>query len=192
MNDYQEAEWKQMVSKAKHDLKSSCPLIEDEVIVSVADLIEQQQQRIAELEAHNKELDRLNDEYYSLYRKVFDKRNQLAATVERLRDALVRSQDWNWIEAKEDNEESGRDFFDIHDMQELYEIAQSTPQQNLNAVKREVAREAYIKGYCSAAKSYEFGWDCGLLSTTEELVQQCASSAHKYANTKYPSGKDGG
>ena len=37
MKDYQVAEWEEMVGKAKHHLNhSSCPLIEDEIIVTIA------------------------------------------------------------------------------------------------------------------------------------------------------------
>lgn len=42
---------------------------------------------------------------------------------ERLREALIKSQDWDWISAREDNEECGRDYFEIPEMQELHETA---------------------------------------------------------------------
>lgn len=48
--EYQKAEWARMVDSAKIALESDCPLIEDEVIVRISRLINQQAERIAELE----------------------------------------------------------------------------------------------------------------------------------------------
>jgi hypothetical protein len=40
VKQYQLAEWQQMVNSAKDHLDSTCPLIEDEVTVAVADRLE--------------------------------------------------------------------------------------------------------------------------------------------------------
>ena len=40
MEQYQLAEWQQAVDRAKAHLDSACPLIEDEVIVAVADRLD--------------------------------------------------------------------------------------------------------------------------------------------------------
>ena len=41
MKDYQSEEWAHMIAHAKKSLDSSCPLIEDEVLVAVGDELKQ-------------------------------------------------------------------------------------------------------------------------------------------------------
>lgn len=108
-----------------------------------ADLIEQQQARIAKLEQHEQEL---------------------AATVERLcglfgdfeNDPNDSRIGWN---------------------KKTLEVLRATPPQNLNAVKREVAK--------AAVKTALINLGEGSLSE-----QDISSFAKLYANTNYPSDKD--
>lgn len=48
---------------------------------------------------------------------------ELRAENEELKKALIESQDWNWLSAKEHAEENGLGRLDIDEMQRLYEIA---------------------------------------------------------------------
>lgn len=63
-------------------------------------------------------------------------RDELAAQVERLRIAAIESQDWNWLTAKEYAEDVGDDFFEIEDIQRLWDLVRSeTPPAALEAMK---------------------------------------------------------
>lgn len=129
---------------------------------------QQLQQRIAELEQELSEEKESHKTTYSLMKsgelrgvekateELQPKINELAATVERLRDVVVNYHDEN-IAAEEA-------------MNELWDIHNATPQQNLNAIKREVL--------------------LGLLSTM--TCSGCTFDMHveHYTNQRYPV-KDG-
>lgn len=119
----------------------------------LADLIEKLQQRIAELERYNV---RLANESHEKDLKI----DELAATVDALRSAL-RHLAHN---AKASGAEMGLALVVAN------EALQSTPQQNLNAVKREVL--------------------LGLLSTMTCSECTCDRHVEHYANQRYPD-KDG-
>lgn len=122
------------------------------LVRQAADLIEQQQARIAELEAKtsccmgvgngNGRLFVYGDhESIKTMQRYILERDEMVATVERLRDVAVNYHDEN-IAA----EEAANELWDIH---------KATPRQNLNAVKR----SAYQKGFCDGA-CYASQVDC--------------------------------
>ena len=136
-----------------------------------ADLIDQQQARIAELESYNV---RLAAESHEKSLKI----DEIAATVEQLRDALKH--------LHHNAKASGAEMGLALDVAE--ESLEATPRQNLNAVKREVAIASYMKGYIDASQVHEFG--CDGASTEKELMEESLPHAELYVNTKYPSGKE--
>lgn len=94
---------------------------------------------------------------------------ELAATVERLRGVVVNYHDEN-IAAEEA-------------MNKLWDIHKATPRQNLNAVKREVAREAFIDGSTDAVAFISQQLDLG----KTDIDLDAGAAADKYVKTKYPS-----
>lgn len=88
--------------------------------------------------------------------------NELAAHVERLREPMVE-----FIHKCDNGEARSRRSY-----ARMKSVLDATPQQNLNAVKREVAKEAFIAGHNSPNG---FGYTPGIRHYAEE-----------YANTKYP------
>lgn len=148
-------------------------------IVESDKLIEQQQQRIEELENQLTQyrIDNL---------KIKADNNELSATIYRLRDALQTHTAQPIccgnvdIEYSPDGEPIGQQccgWGDFEWPQDVVELLSATPQQNLNAVKREVAKKAFIAG----SKSY----------TAMRVDGSYICVAELYANTRYPSGKDG-
>lgn len=111
------------------------------------DLIEQLQQRNAELESELRS-------HKQCIEGVQQERDELAATVERLRLAIMSN-------CYDDPSASGK---------RLMELTQATPQANLNAIKREVAREL-------------LRW---LLDKSDDSDHESDSKAVDYVNTKYP------
>ncbi|KXS55139.1 MAG: hypothetical protein AWU57_485 [Marinobacter sp. T13-3] len=66
----------------------------------------------------------LKSEYDALKDGMQQENDTLKARVAELEAALRESQDWNWIEAREDAEEAGRDTFEIPEMQALADLAE--------------------------------------------------------------------
>lgn len=120
--------------------------------------IEQQQKRIAELEAGE-------DADLALIANRQEKINELAATVERFRGAILDYHNKN------------------HDLNILLVAATATPHQNLNHVKREVARMAYKQGFNDA-------WNEDFFDGFDEHTELAEYHANDYANTKHPSDKE--
>src|SRR5690554_5949911 len=109
--------------------------------------------------------------------------NELTATVERLRGAI----DYCTSYLAENRLNTIGSWSKAY--KELQHALESTPPQNLNAVKREVAITSYMKGYVDASQVHEFG--CDGASTEKELMEESLPHAEFYASTKYPIGKDG-
>src|SRR5690554_2518788 len=116
-------------------------------------IIEQQQQQIAELEQRN---------------------NELTAAVERLRDFAYKVENW-----QECTPEFRVNFGSNGERDYYRKLAKNalaaTPQQNLNAVKR----EAFVSGFMA---DYGVSYDDATFARCE---------AERKAKVKYPSGKDG-
>lgn len=114
------------------------------------------EQRIAELEQRN---------------------NGLAATVEQLRY-------WAYVYQQNLGPNSyGLDKEDESAWKEIEALLNSTPQQNLNHVRREVAQMAYKQGF-------NVVWNEDFFDDFDEHNQLAEYHANDYANTKYPSGKE--
>lgn len=125
------------------------------------------------------------DELQQSVKELEQREQELAATVGRLREYLGSLIDestgvvgWHLNGAVADWDEIG-----------ATDILEETPQQSLNALKREVAIPAYMKGYIDATEICEFG--CDGASTEQELLVESLPHAEMYANTEYPSDKDG-
>lgn len=93
---------------------------------------------------HIEKLQRALDQHVQQWRLGQQAARQSPASgeVERLRgrcaeleEALVESQDWNWITAKEWAEDRNQDFFEIPEMQRLYEIAR--PKHEAQRLRRQ-------------------------------------------------------
>ena len=156
-----------------------------------ADLIEQQQQRIAELEAKtsccmgvgngNGRLFVYGDhESIKTAQRYVLERDELAATVGRLRENLEIA-----IEAIESlPEDALGDVPDNHEHQgwfvrdeliyNLEQAVKAAPQQNLNAVKREAFISGFMADYAMSYRNATFA----------------RREAERKANTKYPSVKE--
>lgn len=151
----------------------------------IIDLIEQQQARIAELEAKtsccmgvgngNGRLFVYGDhESIKTTQRYVLERDELAATVERLREQLSAM-------AAQHQCGCGHPACNrCGDDADNQEVLRATPEQNLNAVKREVAIDAFLKGA-------EWWAQCELNDTLYLDEQQASID---YANTKYPNDKD--
>lgn len=133
----------------------------------LADLIEQQQARIAELgqreaDANRKSLkheqiDFGNREYIEMQRQAFgelvQREAELSATVERLRELFNNASGdiHRLFELQPKNMEDGSYEVDGQSLTELGIAFEQAPRQSLNAIKR----EAFINGYLGAIT------DCG-------------------------------
>lgn len=117
--------------------------------------------------------------------KLEGERDELSATVERLRIALIKSQNWDWLSAKENNQTLRRNTYQSPEMQELHEIANSTPPQKISTHDAELALSAVLH---AADESRRNCWSIDELTANAEQV---ADDAVRLANTQYPSGKDG-
>lgn len=151
--------------------------------IIASDLIEQQQQRIAELE-HQLAQYRIDN------LKIKADNNELSATIYRLRDALQTHTAQPVccgnvdIEYSPDGEPLGQQccgWGDFEWPQDVVELLSATPQQNLDEHDAEVARKAYVRGYVDASQSYELG--CEDASTEDELFREALPHANEYAKS---------
>lgn len=137
-------------------------------------IIEQQQQRIEELERKlrlEEELYHVTESGYTeLFATIEQQQEQIAeleTTVERLRDVCQLGIDtlvFNDIDL-------------IKTIETMRDAIETTPQQNLNAIKREVTREAYLQGLWDANGRYMDGYSR-------------ADMCEEYLNKLYPNNKD--
>src|SRR5690554_1691931 len=94
----------------------------------------------------------------------------LKAHVERLREALAKCHDEHI------------DYYVSCD--DVKSALDATPQQNLNAVKREVYADGFFDGYCLAWHNEH--------STQQEHIDYALEQSEIFANIEYPSGKEQG
>lgn len=107
------------------------------------DLIEQQQARINDLEQLLRDSAKAADQFYQQRNHAIEKRDELAAVVERLRDALepfavggitdcISREDYSVMR------ERVKDWMGVKDFKKAREAFEATPHISLNALKRDV------------------------------------------------------
>ena len=87
------------------------------------DLYRTEQSLHAATERHNATLAAENAELVRLQAKAVREREEAARRAEEYRQCDIESQDWDWLTAKEENEDLGNDQFQVPDMQELFLMA---------------------------------------------------------------------
>lgn len=107
-----------------------------------------------------------------LIEQLQQRNDELAATVERLCFAidLIRTLK-EGIHTRTSSSFKER----LEVWHQVNEITETTPQQNLNALKREVAHKAFVKGAVWADKN-----------PVNDYSNSVSDGAIEYANTKYP------
>ena len=87
------------------------------------DLYRTEQSLHAATERHNATLSAENAELVRLHGEAVREREEAVRRAEQYRKCAIESQDWDWLTAKEENEELGNEQFQVPDMQDLYLMA---------------------------------------------------------------------